>query len=476
MSRMRTSDGMGELGRDGMSPVARFSLALAAVLGTTALVLAAGTGYLMARYVQDETTSFTQAAVASHFGAVFEDDVFLRGLTADEQQELRRDVSFHFSIYNTVATQFFDRTGTIVFSYDRDEIGRRLDPGALPGLGTALRGMRNAERRTIVADPKVGVPGTSLAFGTFNTHHSGGSSAAAPSDTRGPGVSEIRALEAWSPVKVRESGQTIGAVVVWRDMSAIDAALMRIQMTIALIIGLAASFLWLVLRGVYARSSRRIVAQAGALEDALALRERTYDATLTALTSALDFRDNETGGHSDRVVGYMELLLEQMNIRGSDLATLRRGALLHDVGKIGVPDNVLRKPTALSEAEWAVMKRHPEFGAQIISGIPFLEEVARIVRHHHERWDGMGYPDGLKGEHIPLGARIFAVGDSFDAMTSDRPYRRALLIDAAREEIRRCTGSQFDPAVVTAFLSIPVAKLAKIADDAPHTHPRVVAS
>lgn len=475
MSRVRTSDGMGELGRDGMSPVARFSLALAAVLGTTALVLAAGTGYLMARYVQDETTSFTQAAVASHFGTVFEDDVFLRGLTADEQQELRRDVSFHFSIYNTVATQFFDRTGAIVFSYDRDEIGRRLDPGLYPGLDTALNGMRTAERRTIVADPNVGVPGTSLAFGTFNTHHSGGSSAdssAAP----GPGVSEIRSLEAWSPVKVRQSGQTLGAVVVWRDMTAIDAALMRIQMTIALIIALAAAFLWLVLRGVYARSSRRIVAQAGALEDALALRERTYDATLTALTSALDFRDNETGGHSDRVVGYMELLLEQMNIHGSDLATLRRGALLHDVGKIGVPDNVLRKPTALSESEWAVMKRHPEFGAQIISGIPFLEEVARIVRHHHERWDGMGYPDGLKGEHIPLGARIFAVGDSFDAMTSDRPYRRALLIDAAREEIRRCAGSQFDPNVVTAFLSIPVAKLARIADDAPHTHPRVVAS
>jgi putative nucleotidyltransferase with HDIG domain len=474
VSAVRTSDGMGELGRGGMSPVARFSLALAAVLGVTALVLAAGTGYLMARYVQDETTSFTQAAVASHFGTVFEDDVFLRGLTADEQQELRRDVSFHFSIYNTVATQFFDRSGTIVFSYDRDEIGRRLDQALYPGLDTALRGMRTAQRRTIVADPKVGVPGTSLAFGTFNTHHSGGSSAPSSGAAPGPGVSEIRSLEAWSPV--RQNGQVAGAVVVWRDMSAIDAALMRIQMTIALIIALAAAFLWLVLRGVYARSSRRIVAQASALEDALALRERTYDATLTALTSALDFRDNETGGHSDRVVGYMELLLEQMDIRGADLATLRRGALLHDVGKIGVPDNVLRKPTALSESEWAVMKRHPEFGAQIISGIPFLEEVARIVRHHHERWDGMGYPDGLKGEHIPLGARIFSVGDSFDAMTSDRPYRRALLIDAAREEIRRCAGSQFDPAVVTAFMSIPVARLAAIAEAAPHTHPRVVAS
>jgi putative nucleotidyltransferase with HDIG domain len=267
-----------------------------------------------------------------------------------------------------------------------------------------------------------------------------------------------------------------GAVVAWRDIAPIDVALLRFQLTIAGIIALSAAFLWLLLRGVYARSSKRIVAQAGALEDALALRERTYDATLTALTNALDFRDNETGGHSDRVVGYMELLLEQMNIRGAELATMRRGALLHDVGKIGVPDNVLRKPTALSESEWAVMKRHPEFGAQIIAGIPFLEEVARIVRHHHERWDGMGYPDGLKGDHIPLGARIFTVGDSFDAMTSDRPYRRALLIDAAREEIRRCGGSQFDPAVVTAFLSIPVARLAQIADDAPHTYPRVVAS
>lgn len=469
---MRT-DAMGDLGRGGMSPVARFSLALAAVLAVTALVLGAGTAYLVGRYVQDETTAFTQAAVASHFGTVFGDEVFERGLTTDEQQELRRDASFHFSIYNVVATQFFDRSGAIIFSYDQDEIGRRLDPGSYQGLDTALKGMRTAERTTIVADPKLGVPGTTLGFGTFNTHHSGGSSAASTT-TPGPGVSEIRSLESW--IAVKQDGQTVGAVVVWRDMAPIDAALMRIQGTVSLIIALAAAFLWLVLRGVYARSSRRIVAQAGALEDALALRERTYDATLTALTSALDFRDNETGGHSDRVVGYMELLLEQMEIRGTELAMLRRGALLHDIGKIGVPDNVLRKPTALSEAEWAVMKRHPEFGAKIISGIPFLEEVARIVRHHHERWDGMGYPDGLKGDRIPLGARIFAVGDSFDAMTSDRPYRRALLIDAAREEIRRCAGTQFDPSVVTAFMSIPVAKLAAIADAAPHTHPRVVAS
>ncbi len=400
-----------------MSPVARFSLALAAVLAVTALVLGAGTAYLIGRYVDDETTAFTQDAVASHFGSVFSDDVFQRGLTSDERQELLTVVTFHFSIYNVVATDFFDRTGTIVFSYDSDEIGRQLDPSTYPELASALSGMRQAERTSIVADPKLGVPGSAVGYGSFNTHHMAADTAGSAA-TPGPGTREIRALEAWVPVK--QNGQVVGAVVVWRDIAPLDAALMRIQLTIAGIIALAAAFLWLVLRGVYARSSKRIVAQASALEDALALRERTYDATLTALTSALDFRDNETGGHSDRVVAYMELLLEQMNIRGPELATLRRGALLHDVGKIGVPDNVLRKPTALSEGEWAVMKRHPEFGARIIAGIPFLEDVARIVRHHHERWDGMGYPDGLKGDRIPLGARIFAVGDSFDAMSASR--------------------------------------------------------
>jgi putative nucleotidyltransferase with HDIG domain len=456
-----------------MSPLARFSLALGAVLAVTALVLGAGTAYLVGRYVDDETTGFTQDAVSSHFGSVFSDDVFQRGLTADERRELLTVVTFHFSIYHVVGTEFFDREGTIVFSYDSDEVGRRLDPATYPELANTLAGKRNAERTTIVADPKLGVPGSAVGYGSFNTHHVM-ASATGVASSPGAGTREIRALEAWVPVT--QNDQVVGAVVVWRDIAPIDAALMRIQVTVAAIMLIGAAFLWLVLRGVYARSSTRIVAQAGALEDALALRERTYDATLTALTSALDFRDNETGGHSDRVVGYMELVLEQMNIRGAELATLRRGALLHDVGKIGVPDNILRKPTALSESEWGVMKRHPEFGARIIAGIPFLEDVARIVRHHHERWDGMGYPDGLKGDRIPLGARIFAVGDSFDAMTSDRPYRRGLLIAAAREEIRRCGGSQFDPAIVTAFLSIPVERLSAIAEAAPHTHPRVVAS
>jgi putative nucleotidyltransferase with HDIG domain len=245
---------------------------------------------------------------------------------------------------------------------------------------------------------------------------------------------------------------------------------------LAFIVVCGATVLWFALRALHTRTSQPAVRRPTELEAALLERDRTYDATLGALTNALDVRDSETGGHGDRVVSYMELILRELGIIGDELAMLRRGALLHDIGKIGVPDNVLRKPTALSESEWTMMKRHPEFGARIIAGIPFLEEVSRIVRHHHERWDGMGYPDGLSGTAIPTGARIFAVADSFDAMTSDRPYRRSLSIDAARTEIDRCSGTQFDPSVVTAFLRVPIGELEQISESALQTYPRVVAS
>jgi len=457
----------------GLSPVARFSLALAAVLAATTVVLSIGTSLLVSRYVADETTSFTQQAVASHFGTVFSDDVFQRGLTSDELRTLTRDVTFHFSIYNVVATEFYDRNGTLVFSYDRDEIGEKIDPATEPGLARALKGMRSSERSTVVADPRLGVPGSTVGFGSYDTHRMEGMAMPAAGESLPPNMARIDTLDAWVPVLLK--GQVVGAVVVYRDMGPIDAALMRMQFTISAIILAAATLLWLVLRGVYVRSSKRIVAQAKELETSLVERERTYDATLVALASALDVRDSETGGHSDRVLRYMELIIRELGITGSDVSFLRRGALLHDLGKIGVPDNILRKPTALSESEWTTMRRHPEFGARIIAGIPFLEEVSLIVRHHHERWDGSGYPGRLRGDEIPLGARIFAVADSFDAMTSDRPYRRAMSVEAACEEVMHCLGTQFDPAVVDAFARIDRRCFAAIADEAPHTHPVAVA-
>jgi response regulator RpfG family c-di-GMP phosphodiesterase len=185
--------------------------------------------------------------------------------------------------------------------------------------------------------------------------------------------------------------------------------------------------------------------------------EVTYEATLQALVTALDLRDNETHGHSFRVVEYAVIVAERMGVRKEELTWIRRGAILHDVGKIGVSDTILRKPGKLTEDEWTEMRRHPEMGYQMLKHIPFLKPALDIVLYHQERYDGTGYPRGLAGDDIPLGARIFAVVDTFDAMTSRRPYRDPLEMTAVREEIRRCCGTQFDPRVVDAFFSIEYA-------------------
>ena len=183
------------------------------------------------------------------------------------------------------------------------------------------------------------------------------------------------------------------------------------------------------------------------------LRE-TYDGTLEALVSALDARDRETKGHSIRVAKYMMEVAFHMGIApGTDeWVDMQRGGLLHDIGKIGVSDTILHKPGPLTDDEWVDMRRHPKIGHDMIKEISFLSGAARIVLAHHERYDGKGYPTGLKADEIPLGARIFVLADTFDAMTSDRPYRKALSSEVAREEIIRCSGTQFDPRCVQAFL------------------------
>jgi response regulator RpfG family c-di-GMP phosphodiesterase len=181
----------------------------------------------------------------------------------------------------------------------------------------------------------------------------------------------------------------------------------------------------------------------------------TYRATLEALGSALDTRDVGTEAHSRRVHGYALTIAHAHGVPEPEIKDIVHGVLLHDIGKIGIPDAILLKPGPLTPEEWIIMRTHPEVGRRLIERIPFLRGAVPVVYHHHERWDGSGYPLGLKGEAIPLGARIFAVADALDAMTFDRPYSKAVPFDAARREIQRCAGGHFDPAVVRTFLSIP---------------------
>ena len=190
--------------------------------------------------------------------------------------------------------------------------------------------------------------------------------------------------------------------------------------------------------------------------DAL-VEERTSN-LLDGLVSALDLRDSETQWHSRRVGRYARRLAKELGIRGRELDDVERGATLHDIGKIGVRDAVLLKPGPLDAAEWAEMKRHPALGYEILKGIGFLARARLIPLHHQERWDGDGYPQGLAGNDICLGARIFSVVDTYDAITNDRPYRKCSTYETARAEIVKCSGTQFDPAVVQAWLRIPQAE------------------
>ena len=198
-----------------------------------------------------------------------------------------------------------------------------------------------------------------------------------------------------------------------------------------------------------------VAARTEQLRQAMLELERSYDITLEALGDALDLKDAETEGHSKRVTAFTIAIARAMNLPSDKIRVIARGAFLHDIGKMAIPDAILRKPGALNDEEKAIMKEHCYRGYQMLRKIPFLTEASEIVYAHQECWDGSGYPRGLKAEEIPLGARIFAIADTLDAITSDRPYRRAQPYSAARKEIEKWGGRQFDPEAVKTFLTMP---------------------
>ncbi|HED23906.1 MAG TPA: HD-GYP domain-containing protein, partial [Firmicutes bacterium] len=175
---------------------------------------------------------------------------------------------------------------------------------------------------------------------------------------------------------------------------------------------------------------------------------------IKSLSVAIDAKDPYTRGHSSRVADYAVSLARELRWPEDRIEFLQYIALIHDVGKVAVPEDILRKKSLLSNEEFAVMRTHSEAGADILKGIKYFSAGSDIIRHHHERWDGSGYPDKIAGEEIPEGARILAVADAFDAMTSDRPYRKSLSSEIALQELQDCAGTQFDPKIVNAFINI----------------------
>jgi len=219
-----------------------------------------------------------------------------------------------------------------------------------------------------------------------------------------------------------------------------------------------------------------VSARTSRLREAMNDLERSYDITLEAMGDALDLRDQETEGHSKRVTAYTIAIARAMGIPADELKVIARGAFLHDIGKIATPDSILLKPGRLNPEEMAIMREHCERGYEMIRKIPFLREAAEIVYAHQERFDGTGYPRGLQGTEIPLGARIFAIADTLDAMTSDRPYRKGTNYTDASQEIARCSGTQFDPSIVAVFLNMPLESWPLIRADIERLTPSVLSA
>jgi len=179
-----------------------------------------------------------------------------------------------------------------------------------------------------------------------------------------------------------------------------------------------------------------------------------YDATIEGWSKAMDLRDKETHGHTQRVTNLTIKLAQQMGIPNTGILHIRRGALLHDIGKMGIPDNILHKPDKLTEDEWTIMHKHTLYASEMLSSIAYLKPALDIPLYHHEKWDGNGYPYQLKGEQIPLAARIFAIVDVWDALTSERPYRKAWTKEQAVAYIKKESGKHFDPQIVDVFLNM----------------------
>jgi len=265
-------------------------------------------------------------------------------------------------------------------------------------------------------------------------------------------------VEVYAPIQLTPGGEVYGVFEVYQQFSPVRGTVLRSLIGVWVVSFLAAVMLYVVQLRIVKSAADRLTqseAEAAIVSERLQASMRDLEehsvGTLQALTSAVDAKDSYTARHSLGVTDYAVAAGRKLGLTEEEVASLERASLLHDIGKIGTAEAILLKPKQLTREEYLAVQEHSDMGARIIESIPFLKDLVPIVRHHHERWDGGGYPDGLSGENIPRLARVLAVADAFDAMTSDRPYRRAMRVSAAHEELLRGAGTQFDPAAVEAF-------------------------
>jgi putative nucleotidyltransferase with HDIG domain len=323
---------------------------------------------------------------------------------------------------SVVRVKIWNRDGTVIYSNDKSLIGKRFPVSEQ--LRAALNGELVAEVSNLTRAENAGLK----------------------ADYR-------RLLEAYVPLRLRGDNQIVGAYEVYSDVAPLEQRIAQTKRSVATGVFGGFAVLFLALFGVVFGASRRLTSQSA--ENARLAHDIAvaYDETIAGWSSALDLRDKDTEGHSARVASMAVAVAAEMGFAPEELADVRRGALLHDIGKMGVADSILLKPGPLDEAETQAMREHPGYAKHMLERVGYLSRALEIPYSHHERWDGTGYPEGRRGAEIPLSARIFAVVDVWDALSSDRPYRPAWPEDKVREKLLEESGRHFDPTIVPVFLA-----------------------
>ncbi len=413
------------------NPYKRFLLGLSLCIGVSVLMIVLVVNTLIGRFLISSTAQVTEDAVVRHVRLILPNifDASLAAVNAPgthdmgnmldpytgqsmkamNEDSMNLTVRLHLNLYNITDATFFAPNGKIAFAYKRERIGH----GA-----SAFEKIQLSELAQ-----------------------------------SGPSLSAAnQKIQVWLPVRKSQTDQSvIGFVSLERDMRAEWTQVRQIEWSVAGVGFIAALVLFFVLKRVFISSTTEIASKNTALTGLTQELEASYNSLLRALSSAMDSRDHETADHTNRVTRYAVRLGQEMKLSQEQLLDLERGALLHDIGKIGVPDGILLKPGRLDAGEMRLMRAHVEHGDAMLREISFLGAARFVVRHHHERFDGRGYPASLAGNEIPLLARIFSLCDTYDAITSQRPYKKARSDFEARDIIHRESGQQFDPEVVQAF-------------------------
>lgn len=419
----------------------RFSLTGLAVTVAIASVL----GYFLQRQLVESALLGAAEVAVTQVTAAVRPDITMADVaqpfSAPLRAELDQVAKRNLESGGIVRIKIWNRAGMVVYSNDPAQIGLH-DVGNV-GLKQALEGRTVSELSDL--------------------------SAAGHDSERRWG----RLLEMYIPLRASDSDRVVGAYEIYHTTTSLDRHVARIRRTMALGVFGGFVILYLALFGIVWGAANRLVEHSRENERLAKEVTRAYDDAIEGWARALDLKDHETEGHSRRVTELAVEMARECGMSPEEIVDVRRGALLHDIGKMGVPDEILNKPGKLTEEEWVVMRAHADYARELLGGVGYLGNAVDIPVHHHERWDGTGYPDGLAGAEIPHSARLFAVIDVWDALSSDRPYRDAWPMERVAAHLRQGVGSHFDADVVRTFFAVMRRRSIQLGSDAKRESPDI---